>query len=182
VDVLALYRETGALLEGHFLLRSGRHSPVFLQTAALLQHPLYAEAIGEKLAAFFEDEQVDFVIGPAIGGVVLSFVVARALGARALFAEKGPEGMFIRPGLTVAPGDRFVAVEDVVTTGGSLERALQAARRAGGTPVGAAAIIDRSGGSASFGVPFYSLAGLEAPAYEPAACPLCRAGVPLEEV
>ncbi len=182
MDVLELYRRTGALLEGHFLLRSGKHSPLFLQTAALLQHPLYAEAIGEAIANRFEDERVDFVIGPAIGGVVLSFVVARALGARALFAEKGEGGMFIRPGLTVEAGDRFLAVEDVVTTGGSLRRALQAATEAGGVPVGAAAIIDRSGGSASFGVPFYALAQLEAPVYEPTNCPLCKAGVPLREV
>jgi orotate phosphoribosyltransferase len=183
VDVLELYRETGALLEGHFLLRSGKHSPVFLQTAALLQHPLYAEAIGEALAAHFENERVDFVIGPAIGGVVLSFVVAKALGARALFAEKTPTGgMTIRPGLEIKPGDRFIAVEDVVTTGGSLRRALEAAVRARAVPVGAAAIIDRSGGDASFAVPFVSLARLDAPAYKPAECPLCKAGVSLEEV
>ncbi len=182
MDVLELYRRSGALLEGHFLLRSGKHSPVFLQTAALLQHPLYAEAVGEAIAARFADERVDFVIGPAIGGVVLSFVVAKALGARTLFAEKNGEGMFIRPGLKVEAGDRFLAVEDVVTTGGSLQQALKAATDAGGTPVGAAAIIDRSGGEASFGVPFYALARLDAPTYEPASCPLCKAGVPLEEV
>ena len=183
MDVLELYRKTGALLEGHFLLRSGKHSPLFLQTAALLQHPLYAEAVGAALAAPFEDEEIDFVIGPAIGGVVLSFVVARALGARALFAEKtAAGGMTIRPGLEVNPGDRFIAVEDVVTTGASLKKALDAAVRAGGVPVGAAAVIDRSNGAARFGVPFEALARLEAPVYDPASCPLCKAGVPLKEV
>ncbi len=183
MDVLDLYRKTGALLEGHFLLRSGKHSPLFLQSAALLQHPLYAEAVGEALARHFEDEPFEFVIGPAIGGVILSFVVARAAGARALFAEKAPDGgMIIRPGLEVNPGDRFLAVEDVVTTGGSLKRAIDAARARGAVPVAAAAIIDRSGGQASFDVPFRSLATLSAPAYEPDGCPLCRAGVELEEV
>jgi orotate phosphoribosyltransferase len=183
VDVLELYRKTGALLEGHFLLRSGRHSPFFLQSAALLQHPLYAEAVGEAIAKRFEEEAFDFVIGPAIGGVVLSFVVARAAGARAVFAEKTPYGgMTIRPGLEVGPGDRFLAVEDVVTTGGSLRRAIEAARARGAVPVAAAAIIDRSGGTAGFGVPFEALATLQVPAYEPEDCPLCRAGVPLEEV
>jgi len=183
VDVLELYRKTGALLEGHFLLRSGRHSPVFLQSAALLQHPLYAEAVGEAIARKFEDERIDFVIGPAIGGVVLSFVTARAAGARALFAEKTPEGgMTIRAGLEVNEGERFLAVEDVVTTGASLRRAIEAARARGAVPVGAAAIIDRSAGPVAFGVPFHALASVQVPSYEPEACPLCRAGVPLEEV
>ncbi|WP_456444601.1 orotate phosphoribosyltransferase [Deinococcota bacterium DY0809b] len=183
MDVLELYRKTGALLEGHFLLRSGRHSPVFLQSAALLQHPLFAEAVGEAIAEKFSDERFDFVIGPAIGGVVLSFVVARALGARAVFAEKSPEGgMTIRPGLEVNAGDRFLAVEDVVTTGGSLHKAIEAAKARGAVLQAAAAIIDRSGGTARFGAPFVALARLEAPVYDPEACPLCRRAVPLEEV
>jgi orotate phosphoribosyltransferase len=183
MEVLELYRRTGALLEGHFLLRSGMHSPLFLQSAALLQHPLYAEAVGEALGKLFEDQGVDFVIGPAIGGVVLSFVVARALGARALFAEKdGQGGMFIRKGLLVNPKDRFLAVEDVVTTGESVRRAIRAAEARGAVLVGVGALVDRSGGKAEFGVPFRALARLEVPQYAPEDCPLCRAGVPLEEV
>ena len=118
-----------------------------------------------------------------MGGVVLAFVTARALGARALFAEKdGTGGMFIREGLTVRPGDRFLAVEDVVTTGGSVRRAIAAAEAKGAQLVGVGAIIDRSGGQAAFGVPFRALATLEFPTYAPEACPLCAAGVPLEEV
>ncbi|MFN3368294.1 MAG: orotate phosphoribosyltransferase [Thermus sp.] len=183
MDVLELYRRTGALLEGHFLLRSGLHSPVFLQSAALLQHPLYAEAVGEALGKLFEDERVDFVIGPALGGVVLSFVVAKALGARALFAEKdGQGGMTLRKGLTVNPGEHFVAVEDVVTTGESVRKAIRAAEARGGVLVGVGAIVDRSGRMADFGVPFRALLRLEVPQYLPEACPLCRDGVPLEEV
>ncbi len=178
-----MYRETGALLEGHFLLRSGRHSPRFLQSTTVLQHPAHAEAIGEAIARLFAGERVDFVVGPAMGGVVLAFVTARALGARALFAEKdGTGGMFIREGLTVRPGDRFLAVEDVVTTGGSVRRAIAAAEAKGAQLVGVGAIIDRSGGQAAFGVPFRALATLEFPTYAPEACPLCAAGVPLEEV
>ncbi|MEN2981663.1 MAG: orotate phosphoribosyltransferase [Thermus sp.] len=183
MEVLDLYRRTGALLEGHFLLRSGLHSPLFLQSAALLQHPLYAEAVGEALGRRFEEERVDFVIGPALGGVVLAFVVAKALGARALFAEKdGQGGMTLRKGLTVNPGDRFLAVEDVVTTGESVRKAIRAAEARGGVLVGVGAIVDRSGGGAAFGVPFQALLRLEVPQYAPEACPLCRAGVPLEEV
>ncbi|AEV16994.1 MAG: orotate phosphoribosyltransferase [Thermus sp.] len=183
MEVLDLYRRTGALLEGHFLLRSGLHSPLFLQSAALLQHPLYAEAVGEALGRRFEEERVDFVIGPALGGVVLAFVVAKALGARALFAEKdGQGGMTLRKGLTVNPGDRFLAVEDVVTTGESVRKAIRAAEARGGVLVGVGAIVDRSGGGVAFGVPFQALLRLEVPQYAPGACPLCRAGVPLEEV
>jgi len=183
MDVLELYRRTGALLEGHFLVRSWMHSPFFLQSAALLQHPLYAEAVGEALGKLFKDEKVDFVIAPAIGGVVLSFVVAKALGARALFAEKdGRGGMLIRKGLTVNPGDRFLAVEDVVTTGESVRKAIRAAEARGGVLVGVGAIVDRSGGRAAFGVPFRALLALEVPHYPEEACPLCREGVPLEEV
>lgn len=182
MDVLELYRKTGALLEGHFRLRSGLHSPHFLQSAALLQHPLYAEAVGEALARLFEEEGVDFVLGPAIGGVVLSFVTARALGARALFAEKDGRGeMFIRKGFTVNPGDRFLAVEDVVTTGESVRRAIRAAQALGALPVGVGAIVNRGGG-VEFGVPFRFLLAFEAPLYPPENCPLCRAGIPLEEV
>ncbi|BDG17085.1 orotate phosphoribosyltransferase [Thermus brockianus] len=183
MEVLDLYRRTGALLEGHFLLRSGVHSPLFLQSAALLQHPLYAEAVGEALGKLFEDEKVDFVIGPAMGGVILAFVVARALGARALFAEKdGQGGMTIRKGLTLNPGERFLAVEDVVTTGESVRKAIRAAEARGAVCVGVGAIVDRSGGQAAFGVPFRALARLQVPQYPPEACPLCREGVPLEEV
>lgn len=178
-----MYRETGALLEGHFLLRSGRHSPKFLQSTTLMQHPLYAEAMGEGIAGLFEDLDVDFVIGPAMGGVVLAFVTAKHLGTRALFAEKEPQGgMYVREGLTIHPGEKFLAVEDVITTGGSVQRAIAAARAKGAECIAVGAIVDRSGGQADFGVPFRALTTLEFPTYDPADCPLCKAGVPLQEV
>ncbi len=182
MDVLELYRKTGALLEGHFLLRSGLHSPLFLQSATLLQYPPHAEAIGKALAEAFRGVGVGFVIGPAMGGVILAFTVAKALGARALFAEKAPGGMTIRPGLTVRPGEPFLAVEDVVTTGESVRKAIRAAEARGGVLVGVGAIVDRSGGRVDFGVPFRALLRLEVPQYPKEACPLCREGVPLEEV
>ncbi|RIH89245.1 orotate phosphoribosyltransferase [Calidithermus roseus] len=183
MDVLQMYRETGALHEGHFLLRSGRHSPMFLQSVTLMQHPLYAEAIGEAIGKLFEDVGLEFVIGPAMGGVTLAFVVARALGVRSLFAEKdGMGGMYVREGLTIRPGERFLAVEDVITTGGSVQRAIRAAEAKGGVCVGVGAIVDRSGGKADFGVPFRALTALEFPTYDPSDCPLCRQGVPLREI
>ncbi|MGQ9736249.1 MAG: orotate phosphoribosyltransferase [Thermaceae bacterium] len=182
MDVLDLYRRTGAFLEGHFLLRSGLHSPYFLQSAALFQHPLYAEAVGEALARLFEEEKVDFVLGPAIGGVILAFVTAKALGVRALFAEKdGKGGMTLRKGFTIKEGDRFIAVEDVVTTGESVRKAIRAAEARGAVLVGVGAIVNRGKG-VEFGVPFRALVDLEVPTYPPEACPLCQKGVPLEEV
>ncbi|WP_299428683.1 orotate phosphoribosyltransferase [uncultured Meiothermus sp.] len=183
MDILNLYQETGALLEGHFLLRSGRHSPKFLQSTTLLQHPLYAEAVGQALGELFEELDIQFVIGPAMGGVVLAFVTAKALGVRALFAEKdGKGGMWIREGLTIHPGERFLAVEDVVTTGSSVQQAIQAAEARGGRCAAVGSIVDRSAGRAEFGVPFHSLTQLDFPTYAPDSCPLCQRGLPLQEV
>ncbi len=183
VDVLQHYRETGALLEGHFLLKSGLHSPYFLQSAAVFQYPEHARALAGALAEKLRPFSPDFVIGPAIGGVVLSFLVAEALGARAIFAEKDEAGgMFIRPGLVVRPGERFVAVEDVVTTGGSVRRAAQAALARGAELVAVGAVVDRSPTPPEFGVPFLALVRFVPETYTPEACPLCRAGVPLSRV
>lgn len=183
MDILNLYKDTGALLEGHFLLRSGRHSPKFLQSTTLLQHPIHAEVVGQALGELFEDLNIDFVIGPAMGGVVLAFVTAKALGVRALFAEKdGKGGMYVREGLTLTPGERFLAVEDVLTTGGSVQRAIQAAEAQGGVCVAVGAIVDRSAGRAEFGVPFRALTQLDFPTYAPDSCPLCQRGQPLLEV
>ena len=183
MDVLERYRASGALLEGHFLLKSGLHSPYFLQSAAVFQYPEHARALAEALAEKLRPFAPDFVIGPAIGGVVLGYLVAEALGARALFAEKdGAGGMFIRPGLVVEPGERFVAVEDVVTTGGSVQKTIEAARARGAELVAVGAVVDRSPTPPEFGVPFVSLVRFVPETYAPEACPLCRAGVPLERV
>lgn len=183
MNVLELYREAGACLEGHFLLASGQHSPTFLQSTRLLQHPDKAEAVGGALAEKLSDLAPSFVIGPAMGGVVLAFVVARALGCRALFAEKnGAGGMRVREAFEIVPGEPFVAVEDVLTTGGSLSKAIRAAEQAGGRCLATACIIDRGLAQFSGRLRPRSLARLEFPTYPPEACPLCRDGVPLEEV
>lgn len=179
MDVLALYQRTGAYLEGHFLLASGRHSPKFLQSTTVMQHPEHAEALGAALAARFKELELSFVIGPAMGGVVLAHTVAKALGCRALFAEKmGKSQMMVRSAFKITPGERFLAVEDVITTGGSLRRAIRAAEEAGGHCADIGCIIDRMQSPLAP----RSLLRLEFPSYAPDACPLCQAGVPLEEV
>jgi orotate phosphoribosyltransferase len=179
MDVLDLYRRTGGYLEGHFLLASGRHSPKFLQSTTVMQHPEHAEALGAALAAKFRDLRPDFVLGPAMGGVILAHTVAKALGCRALFAEKfGKNQMFIRDAFKVRSGERFLAVEDVITTGGSLRKAIRAAEAEGATCADVGCLIDRLGSPLAP----RALLSLEFPSYDPDACPLCQAGVPLEEV
>ena len=180
MDILNLYRETGAYLEGHFLLASGRHAPKFLQSTTVLQYPQYADAIGAALAQKFKDEPApSFVLGPAMGGVVLAHTVARALGCRALFAEKdGMGGMKIREAFEVGKGETFIAVEDVVTTGGSLKKSIAAAEASGGACIGVGCIIDRGTSDMTLA----SLETLSFTTYPADACPLCTQGVALEDV
>lgn len=179
--VLEVFRRTGVLREGHFLLTSGRHSPIFLLCAQALQYPAEAERLCRAMAEPYRDAGVDVVIGPAMGGVILAYETARALGARALFAEKAEGGrMEFRRGFVVRPGERVLSVEDAVTTGGSLRGAVAAARAAGGDVVGAACLVDRSAGRAGVGAPLTSLVRLDIPSWDPDACPLCRDGTPLE--
>ena len=182
MDILNLYRETGAYLEGHFLLASGRHSPKFLQSTTVLQYPQHAQTIGAALAQTLDtslEATPSFVIGPAMGGVVLAHTVGSALGCRALFAEKdGAGGMKIREAFEVTDGETFVAVEDVVTTGGSLKKAIAAAEAAGGACVGVGCIIDRG----STDMDLTALETLSFPTYSADACPLCAEGTPLEDI
>ena len=178
MDVLDLYRRTGGFLEGHFLLASGRHSPKFLQSTTVLQHPAHAEALGAALAQKFGDLKPDFVLGPAMGGVILAHTVARALECRAIFAEKFSNRMIIRDAFKIRPGERFLAVEDVITTGGSLRKAIRAAEDEGAECIDVGCLIDRLGSPLAP----RALVSLEFPSYVPNECPLCRAGVPLEEV
>ena len=182
MDILKLYRETGAYLEGHFLLASGRHSPKFLQSTTVLQYPQHAETLGAALAQKLKSTlktAPSFVIGPAMGGIVLAHSVAKALGCRALFAEKdGAGGMKIREAFRIEQNEPFVAVEDVVTTGGSLQKTISAAEADGGRCVGVGCIIDR--GTADMDL--IALETLSFPTYPADACPLCDEGVPLETV
>jgi orotate phosphoribosyltransferase len=176
MDILDLFRRTGALLEGHFQLSSGLHSPGYLQSALVLQHPEQAEAVGRALAARVRTLGAQVVISPALGGIVIGQEVARALGVRAIFAERQGGVLSLRRGFTVAPGERVLVVEDVVTTGGSTRETMDVARSAGGDVVGAASIIDRSANGADLGVPFAALVAIPFPTYQPDECPLCAAG------
>jgi len=178
--ILDVFREAGALLEGHFLLSSGLHSPKYLQCALVLQDPARAERLCGQLARAFADERVETVIGPAMGGILVAYELARALGATAIFAERDEGRMRLRRGFRIEPGRRVLLAEDVVTTGGSLREVLALAREAGAEVVGVAALVDRtSGRDPRFGTPLTALVQLDVPTHMPEECPLCREGVPV---
>jgi orotate phosphoribosyltransferase len=179
VDVIERFKRSGALLEGHFRLTSGLHSSGYLQCALVLQHPREAEALGEALAARVRDLRAEAVLSPALGGIVIGQEVGRVLGVRALFAERQDGKLRLRRGFSLEPGERVLVVEDVVTTGLSTRETIEVARAAGAEVVGAAAIIDRSGGAQGLDVPFYALAAVSLPTYEPAECPQCLTGEPV---
>ena len=178
-DILDLFRRVGALLEGHFRLTSGLHSPGYLQCALVLQHPREAEACGAGIADRVRGLAPSVVLSPALGGIVIGHEVARALGVRAIFAERQDGTLSLRRGFSLDAADRVLVVEDVVTTGGSTRETIEAARAAGARVVGAAAIIDRSGGNQNLDVPFHALATVSLPTYQPDACPLCARGEPV---
>src|SRR5690606_917151 len=159
-EVLARFRAVEALLEGHFRLTSGLHSPGYLQCALVLQHPAEAEAFGAAIAARVRSLQPQVVLSPALGGIVIGQEVARALGVRAIFAERQDGTLTLRRGFAIVPGERVLVVEDVVTTGGSTRETIAVARAAGGEVVGAASIIDRSGGQQALDVPYHALANV----------------------
>ncbi len=178
-EILGIFKETGVLLEGHFLLTSGRHSARYLQCARVLQHPQHAARLCSDLARHFAALMPDLCIGPALGGVIIAYETARSLGVRGIFAERDKEGkMTLRRGLTISPGDRVVVLEDVVTTGGSVKEVISLVRHMGADVVGVGTVVDRSGGTADFGVPFAALLTLEVETFEPEKCPLCREGLP----
>jgi orotate phosphoribosyltransferase len=178
-SVLQLFRDSGALLEGHFKLTSGLHSAKYLQSALVLQHPPLAERLGRALGDRLRDLQPTVVLSPALGGLIIGHEVARALGVRALFAERQDGALTLRRGFTLEPGDRVVVIEDVVTTGKSTRETMDVAEAAGGTVVGAGAIIDRSGGASRLGAPFRPLVEMTVATHDPATCPLCAAGQPV---
>jgi orotate phosphoribosyltransferase len=178
-QVIDQFRATGALLEGHFQLSSGLHSTVYLQCALVLQFPERAEAFGRALAEKFQGQGIQLVASPAIGGIVIGHEVARALGARFIWTEREAGQMTLRRGFTIAPGEKTLIVEDVITTGGSTRDTIEAVRRAGADVVGAASIIDRSGGSADVGVPLSSLASLRVLSVESSVCDACKLGEPV---
>src|SRR3954471_16583484 len=177
--LLDVYRRSGALLDGHFRLTSGLHSAGYLQCALVLQHPEQAESLGRAIADRVRNLRPTVVLSPALGGIVIGQEVGRALGVRAIFAERQDGSLALRRGFTLIAGERVVVVEDVVTTGGSTRETIEVARAAGARVVGAASLIDRSGGNQGLDVPYVALVPISLPTYQPEACPLCARGLPV---
>ena len=181
-EVIGLFRETGALLEGHFVYTSGRHGNRFLQASRVLQYPEQTERLCRALAETVAGEGVELVVGPATGGIILSYETARQLNCRAAFTEKDGDGaMSMRRGFRLEKGTKIYVVEDIVTTGGSVRKTVEHLRSRGGEVVGVGVLIDRSSGRASFDCAYRALAELELESWPPETCPLCAAGTPLVE-
>ena len=177
--LLDLFRRSGALLDGHFRLSSGLHSGAYLQCALVLQEPAEAEAVGRALADSVRELRPNVVLSPALGGIIIGHEVARALGVRAVFAERQDGVLTLRRGFTISPSDRVLVVEDVLTTGGSTRETIAVANASGAQVVGVASIVDRSGGAARFDVPLRSLVDVAVSLYDADACPWCSKGIPV---
>ena len=177
-EILQIFRDNSALLEGHFILSSGLHSDRYIQCALVLQHPKVAEQLCSELARKLGGLGATVVAAPALGGILVAHEVARALGIRALFTERQEGMMTLRRGFSLVPGEPTLVVEDVMTTGLSTRETMRCVEDAGGKVVGAGALIDRSGGTTDLGVPRSALLTLSIQNYNPADCPLCRSGLP----
>lgn len=178
-SILAIFEQAGAILHGHFLLTSGRHSGSYLEKFLVLQWPQHTERLAAMMANHFRSQNVEVVAGPTTGGVILAYEVARQLGTRGIFAEREDGHRAFRRGFSISPGERVLVVDDVLTTGGSVREVVDEVRRLGGEVVGVAVMVDRSAGQIGFGAPLFSCLQLNIPSYSPEACPLCRAGLPL---
>lgn len=179
-EVEDLLLETGAVMEGHFLLTSGLHSPRYVEKFNVLQKPVYTERLCRAMAEKFKDANIETVVGPVTGGILLAHETGKALGARAIFTERENGKMTFRRGFTLHEGERVLIVEDIVTTGGSIREVIDVVKEHGGIPVAVSMLVDRSGGRAAFGdVLGTALLHMDVQTYKPEECPLCRKGVPM---
>ncbi len=176
--ILEIFEKTDALLNGHFLLTSGKHSKQYFQCAKVLQYPEYAELLSKIIADYFKSFEIDTVIAPAIGGIVVGQEVARQLNKKSIFAERVNGKLTLRRGFEIGKGEKVLVCEDVVTTGGSVFEVIDIVKEYGGEVVGVGMIVDRSNGKVKFGVPQISTLQLEVVTYEPEECPLCKEGIP----
>ena len=179
-EVEDLLIETSAIMEGHFLLTSGLHSPRYVEKFNVLQKPVYTEKLCKAMAEKFKDANIETVVGPVTGGILLAHETGKALGTRAIFTARENGKMTFRRGFKLHEGERVLIVEDIVTTGGSIREVIDVVKENGGIPVAVSMLVDRSGGKATFGdVPATALLHMDVQTYKPEECPLCKAGVPM---
>lgn len=180
-EVLRIFKETGALLHGHFKLTSGLHSEVYFEKFQVLQYPEYVQQLCGEIARRFKDDSIELVLGPTTGGVLLAYEVGKHLGTRGIFAEKGDGGRVLKRGFAIPEGTRVLVVDDVLTTGGSVLDTIEVVKRHGGVLAGVGLLVDRTGGKIDFGVKTEALLSLDVVKYDPASCPLCQQGIPLTD-
>ena len=179
-EVRALLVKTGAIMDGHFLLTSGLHSPHYVEKFNVLQHPAYTAQLCAAMAEKFKDAQIETVVGPVTGGILLAHETGKSLGTRAIFTERVDGKMTFRRGFSLRAGERVLIVDDIVTTGGSIKEVIEVVKAAGAVPVAVSMLVDRSGGKADFGdVPSTALLTMDVETYAPETCPLCAKGVPM---
>lgn len=177
-EILEAFERTGAVLKGHFLLTSGRHSDTYMQCAKLFVSPADSVLLLTDLCKKLEKYQPDVIVSPAVGGIIMGYEVARQMGKNNIFAERVDGAMTLRRGFSIKKGDRAVVVEDVVTTGGSVKEVVELVKALGGEVEAVAAIVDRSNGKVEFGVPFESLLSIEVKSFDAEECPICKTGLP----
>lgn len=178
-EKIALLEEANVLQTGHFRLTSGRHSDKYMQCARVFEYGKYSEAICGDIADAYRDKNVELVIGPAVGGIIISYEVARQLGVRNIFAERENGVMTLRRGFTIEPGTRVLVVEDTITTGGSVKEVIALVKEKGGEVIGVGSVVDRSNGAVDFGVELHAAVSMEVISFEEADCPLCKQGLPI---
>ena len=179
-EIIEMLKEAGVLQEGHFLLTSGRHSDKYMQCAKIFQDAKYSVPLCAELVKQYQDDNVELVIGPAIGAIQMSYEVGKQLGVKNIFAERDETGaMTLRRGFAIEKGQRVLIVEDVVTTGGSVKEVVKLVEECGGSIVGIGSIVDRTGGKIDFGVPYKSAFSMDITSYEAEECPICKNGEPL---
>lgn len=179
-EVRALLVKTGAIMDGHFLLTSGLHSPHYVEKFNVLQHPAYTAQLCAAMAEKFKDANIETVVGPVTGGILLAHETGKSLETRAIFTERVDGKMTFRRGFSLREGERVLIVEDIVTTGGSIKEVIDVVKAAGAVPVAVSMLVDRSGGKANFGdVPATALLTMEVETYAPENCPLCAKGIPM---
>lgn len=179
-EIMNIFLETGAIMEGHFLLTSGRHSNRYVEKFNVLQHPKYTEELCQELAKLFANESIETVVGPMTGGILLAHETGKALGTRAIFTERVEGKMTFRRGFKLHEGERVLIVEDIVTTGGSVREVVDVVKAAGGVPVAIGMLVDRTGGKVSFGdIPYRALLHLNVESFTADECPLCRENIPM---
>lgn len=182
-DILRIFYDSGAMLKGHFLLTSGRHSDVYFEKFTILRQPPFVEKLCRLMAELFRDTRVELVVGPTVGGIIIAYEVAKHLGVDSIYAEAGEDGKtrVFKRGFAIEPGTRVLIVDDILTTGRSVQEVISLCAKYKADIVGLGLLLDRSGGKISFDYPMKALATVAADSWEPSACPLCAQNIPITQ-